>query len=163
MPHDSAGSKKGITPKQQAVLASLMEGMTLSDACKAADVPVGTEWNWRHENREGYNPEYRKAYDALYPLATDLLEREAFRRAYEGTDEPVFHEGVVCGYKRRYSDTLLIFLLKARRPEMYRERLDVTHDDAARKAVEEASDEELLEAADKLRAAVEARRGGDGG
>ena len=36
-------------------------------------------------------------------------------------DEPRFYEGEVCGYVRKYSDTLLIFLLKARRPAKYQD------------------------------------------
>ena len=43
----------------------------------------------------------------------ERLETEAQRRAVEGWDEPVFHEGREVGKKRRYSDTLLIFTLKA--------------------------------------------------
>jgi hypothetical protein len=50
--------------------------------------------------------------DAL-ETGTDLLENEALRRAKEGVAR--FYEGEVCGYVRKYSDTLLIFLLKARR------------------------------------------------
>ena len=49
------------------------------------------------------------------------MEREAARRAYHGVEEPVFHKGEVCGSIRKYSDTLMIFLLKARRPEVYRD------------------------------------------
>ena len=36
--------------------------------------------------------------------------------------EPVFYKGAKCGAVQKYSDLLLIFLLKARRPDMYRER-----------------------------------------
>ena len=42
-----------------------------------------------------------------------------------GVDEPVFYQGAQCGAVRKYSDTLLIFMLKARRPEKYRERANV--------------------------------------
>jgi hypothetical protein len=31
---------------------------------------------------------------------------------HDGVHEPVFWEGQVVGYRRRYSDTLLMFLLK---------------------------------------------------
>jgi hypothetical protein len=33
-----------------------------------------------------------------------------------------FYEGVDCGHVRKYSDTLMICLLKARRPEKYADR-----------------------------------------
>src|SRR6266699_1263767 len=35
--------------------------------------------------------------------------------------------GQICGHVRKHSDTLLIFLLKARRPEKYRERIEHQH------------------------------------
>jgi hypothetical protein len=54
-------------------------------------------------------------------LGTAALENEAVRRAYHGVEKPVFYKGEVCGYTQDYSDTLLIFLLKARKPEVYRE------------------------------------------
>jgi hypothetical protein len=55
----------------------------------------------------------------------DTLEAEADRRAAEGTLRPVFYKGEQCGEIREYSDTLLIFRLKALRPEKYRERSNV--------------------------------------
>ena len=60
--------------------------------------------------------------------ASDMLELEAHRRAVKGTLKPVFHQGKKCGQIREYSDTLLIVLLKANRPERFREnvRAEVT-------------------------------------
>ena len=47
------------------------------------------------------------------------------RRAVEGVEEPVgWYKGEAGGVVRKYSDTLLIFLLKGRKPEMYRERYE---------------------------------------
>lgn len=66
-------------------------------------------------------------WDTAEEEGTDLLEDEAARRAAEGVDEPVFYKGVVAGVVRKYSDTLLIVLLKARRPDKYRERQETTH------------------------------------
>jgi hypothetical protein len=59
-------------------------------------------------------------------LGTAALEDEALRRAYHGVEEPVFYEGVQCGSVTRYSDKLLMFLLKARHPAKYRERQGVS-------------------------------------
>ena len=47
------------------------------------------------------------------------------RRALEGGEEPVFYQGKIVGSVRKYSDTLLMFMLKARRPERYRDRVGV--------------------------------------
>jgi len=58
--------------------------------------------------------------------ALEALEFEAYRRAAVGVDKPVYYKGEQCGVIREYSDTLLIFLLKARAPHKYRENLDIT-------------------------------------
>ena len=54
-------------------------------------------------------------------MATDTLEMEARRRASLGVEEPVYYQGQVVGYVRKYSDVLLMFLLKAQRPEKFRD------------------------------------------
>ncbi len=73
-------------------------------------------YDWRKEDQE-----FANEWDAAEALGTDLLEDEARRRAAQGVDEPVFWKGEVKGFVRKYSDVLLIFMLKARRPEKYRE------------------------------------------
>jgi hypothetical protein len=47
--------------------------------------------------------------------AADVLLAEARRRAIEGVEEPIMHQGQVVTTVRRYSDLLLIFLLKSAR------------------------------------------------
>jgi hypothetical protein len=66
---------------------------------------------------------YKKAFEDAAEEAADLLETEARRRALEGVEEPVFYQGQQCGTVHKYSDTLLIFLLKGCRPEKYVERV----------------------------------------
>jgi len=58
--------------------------------------------------------------------ATEALETEAWRRARDGVDEPVYQHGKLVGTITRYSDNLLMFMLRARAPERYRERVDVS-------------------------------------
>ena len=60
-------------------------------------------------------------------LSIEYLEKEAFRRASEGWMEPVFHKGEVVGHIRKFSDTLLIFLMKGNAPHKYRENVNVKH------------------------------------
>ena len=67
--------------------------------------------------------EFGKAWEDAMEQAADVLEREAWRRASEGVKQPVFYQGEVCGHVRKYSDVLLIFLLKGARPDKYREQL----------------------------------------
>ena len=68
---------------------------------------------------------FSKAWEDAMEQAADVLEREAWRRASEGVKQPVFYQGEVCGHVRKYSDVLLIFLLKGARPDKYREQLAV--------------------------------------
>ena len=80
-----------------------------------------SHYRWREKDSE-----YREAFDQAKEDATDVLEAEAHRRAVEGVEESVgWYKGVPGGTVRRYSDVLLIFLLKALRPEKYRERVDL--------------------------------------
>lgn len=57
--------------------------------------------------------------------AADNLEQEAWRRAVEGWDEPVFHKGEECGIIRKYSDSLLTLLLKHTKRSKYMDRSEV--------------------------------------
>lgn len=66
-------------------------------------------------NRRHRDEKFARAWDAALEAATDVLEKEAVRRAVQGVDEPVYQGGKQVGSITRYSDTLLIFLLKANR------------------------------------------------
>ena len=50
------------------------------------------------------------------------LETEARRRALAGTERPLLYKGKEVGHTRTFSDPLMMFLLKAKRPEVYRDR-----------------------------------------
>ena len=78
------------------------------------------------------DPEFAKRWDNAIEKSIDLLEDEARRRAYDGYDKPVFQKGVKVGVIREYSDTLLIFLMKANRPEKYREYIYSKHESTIR-------------------------------
>lgn len=106
------------------MLAALAETGNVSKAANAAGINRVTHYVWLKED-----PEYAAAAEDAMEQAADLLEEEARRRAHDGTDEPVFYQGVQCGTVRKYSDTLLIFLLKAARPERFRERASVVVED----------------------------------
>lgn len=73
------------------------------------------------------DPEFAAAWDAAMEQAADHLEAEARRRAVDGWDEPVFYQGEQAGLVRKFSDTLLIFLLKGARPEKFRDRQQHEH------------------------------------
>ena len=58
-------------------------------------------------------------WDDALEEAADWLELEALRRAMDGTEEGRYFRGEMIGTITRYSDSLLMFLLKARRPLVF--------------------------------------------
>jgi hypothetical protein len=93
------------TPKKRkAVLEALATGVSISAACKCAGIGRASAYEWRRDDAE-FAAEWESAVDT----GTDKLEDIAFERAQDS------------------SDTLLIFLLKARRPNKYHERMALAH------------------------------------
>lgn len=114
------GNMKLTPEKLTAFCAALAETGIVAKACKAVDISRVTAYEWRDEI-----PEFAAAWDKALQVGISALEDEAHRRAFDGTDEGVYHQGVLMDTQKKYSDTLAIFLLKAHRPEKYRERSDV--------------------------------------
>src|SRR5207244_2289826 len=71
--------------------------------------------------------EFAEAWDDAEAAGTDRLEDEAYRRGHDGVAKPVFRKGGACGEVQQYSDSLLMFLLKSRRPGKYRDRTAHEH------------------------------------
>lgn len=105
--------------KKRALLAALRRTGNVSAAARAARVDRNCFYNWRRDDEV-----FRAAADDAMEEAADRLESEARRRAETGVLEPVYHGGKRVGTIRRYSDTLLIFLLKGARPEKFRDRME---------------------------------------
>ena len=68
------------------------------------------------------NKDFAKSWEDAIDRATDALEAEARRRAMEGFKRPIFYQGEKVGDETLYSDPLMITLLKAHRPEKFREK-----------------------------------------
>ena len=101
------------------------------------------------------DPEFARLWEEIEEDTTQAMEREAIRRGMTGVEKPVFHKGEVCGHVKEYSDTLLIFMLKSRRPEVYRERHEVQHTGNVRHEVgiaipADATSSDLTAVADEL-------------
>ncbi len=68
------------------------------------------------------NPEFSDAWDNALQEGLDLLEDVARQRAFEGVTKNIYYQGKKCGEVKEYSDGLTMFLLKAHRPEKYRDK-----------------------------------------
>lgn len=103
-----------ISPERKAAfLAKLADGESITTAARSINITTQTAYQWRKED-----PEFATNWEAALESGTDKLEDEATRRALDS------------------SDVLLIFLLKAKRPEKYRERYEV-------KGTEQLTNEQL--------------------
>lgn len=109
--------------KRDAFLAAFTKLGTLTHAAEAAGCDRGQHYRWMDTD-----PEYPHLFSEASKSAHDNLEREAVRRAVEGTEKPVYQGGKLVGTIREYSDTLLIFIMKGAMPSKYRERVEVTLD-----------------------------------
>jgi AcrR family transcriptional regulator len=119
-----------ITPDEwDRFFVKLADRCNVSEACAASGVARTTVYAYeRGEVAEGID---HKAWLARFEdakrQAADKLESEAFRRAVDGVDEPLIgrvgkdQDGVITTVKR-YSDTLLNLLLRANRPDKFRDR-----------------------------------------
>jgi len=109
--------EKFTAEKRAKFLAYLAKYGFVARAAKAAG--VGRSWMFELRARD---PKFAAAWDAALAEYTEDLEAEADRRAYTGTLKPVFQGGKRVGVVREFSDTLLIFRLKALKPEVYQDR-----------------------------------------
>jgi hypothetical protein len=134
-------------PKKRASQAKFLAAMVQTGgnivrAAAAAGIDRDMHYVWLRKD-----PTYPERFEEAWEKAIDTLESEAARRAYEGVPEPVFHGGTrvldvavddkgeikrnatgkpiaVAAYIRKYSDTLLMFLLNGNRSGKYRQRTD---------------------------------------
>lgn len=109
------------TPERDGIFCTqIAAGATIGDAAEKAGYAASHLFERRRNE-----PELASAWAAADELAIQRMEREADRRGVNGWDEPIFHQGKQVGKVKKHSDTLLIFRLKAKRPEVYRERIGV--------------------------------------
>jgi hypothetical protein len=154
---------RNAIPKHDAFLAAFKLTASITKAAAAAKCERGLHYRWLAED-----PTYAAKFEDAKEEAAQTLEDEAIRRAHEGVSEPLVYQGSF-GYSRKwskkkkdwvygrkplviqkYSDALMIFLLKGFRPDKYRERgsVEVTGKDGGaivleNKVLKNLDDDEL--------------------
>ena len=103
-------------PKKAALLTAYAACGTVTKAAEVANTARGNHRLWRAKD-----PAYAEAFEEAKEAFKEKLEEEAYRRAIDGCQEPIVFDGRVIGHRLKYSDTLMIFMLKALDPDKYRE------------------------------------------
>jgi len=143
---------RAIDPKQlDDFLTLLREVPNVTRAARTLGLAPKTFRNYKKTNKE-----FSQAWDDALDESIERMEQEVHRRAIEGMDEPLVHQGSftylyeldergravkdengipklkldkngqpAIATVKKYSDQLAMFLLKAHRPEKYRERSEV--------------------------------------
>ena len=114
--HGMRGRTVRSRKRERLFLAALGETASVTKAAEVIGITRRTAYDWRESDTA-----FAEAWDKAVELGTNALEDEMIRRAHHGTDKPVYQGGELVGHIREYSDTLMIFALKARRPGKYRE------------------------------------------
>lgn len=102
-------------------LAVLIETGNVSEAARAVNVSRNAVYLLK-ERDVGF----AKLWDEAVETSIDALELEARRRALHGYEKPVWYKGEQVGTMTEYSDRLIELLLKAHRPNKFRERVELS-------------------------------------
>lgn len=104
-----------------AFLEALRVVPVVARACEVVGIERSTAYRYAEAH-----PEFREAWDDAMEVGIDRAEAEAFRRAVDGTEKGVWHQGVLVGTERVYSDALMALVLKGRRKKIYADRTELT-------------------------------------
>ena len=104
--------------KEGEFLAALEETANVLLACEKIGYTRQAMYARRRKDEE-----FAKKWEQAMEIGIEALEDEAIRRAHQGVPEPVFYRGKIAGHVQKYSDTLLIFLLKNRKPKIYGDKI----------------------------------------
>ena len=116
-----ANRTKFTDQAREKFLEALSITANVREAAEAAGISRRTAYDHRDADEE-----FRKEWDEVINDAVDRLEREAWRRAAEGWEEPVYYQGQPVGTVTKYSDRMLELLLKANR-DKYSDKQKLEH------------------------------------
>jgi len=125
------GNPKGTDPRHRLTdrararfIEQLRQTANVSEAARSIDFSRQRMYDIRDSDEA-----FALEWDGAVQEAIDALEREAWRRAVEGTDKPVTYQGEITDTFKEYSDRMLELLLRAHRPEKYKERRELSGPD----------------------------------
>lgn len=110
--------------KLQRFIMYLKQHGNVSDALRQSKVSRAYVYTKREADAE-----FADAFAEARACGRECLVDEAHRRAYRGVEREIYFQGEVVGVERKYSDTLLMFLIKQQDPS-YREHYQIDHGNA---------------------------------
>jgi len=134
-PEGLSAAKADAEEKRTAHKILFIQGMTQGATVKAGIAASGVTRSTLYEWRDT-DPVFAEAWREAKSDIRDALEAEAYRRAVHGDDVPVYYRGEEIGAVRKFSDTLLIFLLKAHDPARFRDNISVEQSGPGGKPIE---------------------------
>ncbi|WP_420605452.1 hypothetical protein [Novosphingopyxis sp.] len=101
------------TARIEAFLEELRATASITDACQAVGMARSSAYKLYARADSGH---IRKAWDEALRAATNVLVTTAFDRAVNGVCEQVWHNGRMVGFRERFDNRHLQFMLRARDP-----------------------------------------------
>jgi hypothetical protein len=115
----SSKSTESTLKKRNAFIEVFKRTGNITYAAEQVGINRTTHFTWMKKD-----PKYVVRFNSAREEAADVMEAEAWRRGVKGVDKPVFYRGEEVAKIKEYSDLLLIFLLKANRPEKFRDKVE---------------------------------------
>lgn len=121
-------------PKKAGMLRALALTGVVAQAARAAQIDRSTHYAWTNPESEWYDPEYAARVPEAMAAFADTAEAAAIRRGRDGWEEPVIYQGQPQFFTRtnengvevrepvtvrRFSDTCLMAVLNAHKPDTY--------------------------------------------
>ena len=116
-----SNDSEAISVLQLRLLVEIAQDGLVSYACKRAGVPVRTHYGWLQKSAA-----YKEAYNEAIKIANEYLEQTAINLATGVYRRPLVSQGKLVTTEAIYDGKMLQFLLKARNPEKFGNKLDVT-------------------------------------
>ena len=104
-------------PAKALFLEVLQKTGNISQSARTVGFHLGTVY--RHRTNDEV---FREAWEWAERQAADRLEEEARRRAVDGVKKPIMYQGKQVGTVKEYSDTLLVKMLEAKKPNEYKDQ-----------------------------------------
>jgi len=110
------------TPKRKlALIEDVRETGNITHSCQRLGLNRTRCYQLKHTDSQ-----FAQALEDAREEAIDMMIAEARRRAVEGVTDPVYQQGQRVGEIQKYSDNLLMFLIKGARPEYATERRELS-------------------------------------